>query len=168
MTSASAAVGLSNPPRIRYYRSVRKIPGKFSASEKIEDTKCRNQSSQRIPTSLSRPGTYVDRMRSITTKTRAPHMVRDREARRHVFIVEGISRTSGDDRTRSQRPASRCRASCAVYGAKFDETFISGGWDPNARMADQDRDGVAAEVIYPTVGMILCNHPRLRLQEGVF
>ena len=25
-------------------------------------------------------------------------------------------------------------------------------------MADQDRDGVAAEVIYPTVGMLLCNH----------
>ena len=33
-----------------------------------------------------------------------------------------------------------------------------GGWDPTARLADQDRDGVAAEVIYPTVGMMLCNH----------
>jgi predicted TIM-barrel fold metal-dependent hydrolase len=35
----------------------------------------------------------------------------------------------------------------------------AGGWDPVARLADQDRDGVAAEVLYPSVGMILCNHP---------
>src|SRR5207245_9451358 len=33
-----------------------------------------------------------------------------------------------------------------------------GGWDPEARMADQARDGVAAEVVYPTVGMAVCNH----------
>ena len=24
---------------------------------------------------------------------------------------------------------------------------------------EQDRDGVAAEVLYPSVGMLLCNHP---------
>jgi predicted TIM-barrel fold metal-dependent hydrolase len=34
-----------------------------------------------------------------------------------------------------------------------------GGWDPAARLTEQDRDGVAAEVIYPSVGMLLCNHP---------
>ena len=33
-----------------------------------------------------------------------------------------------------------------------------GGWDGKARLADQDRDGIAAEVIYPSVGMVLCNH----------
>jgi len=43
-----------------------------------------------------------------------------------------------------------------------------GGWDPNARMADQDRDGVRAEVIYPTVGMILCNHRGLRYKKACF
>jgi predicted TIM-barrel fold metal-dependent hydrolase len=32
-----------------------------------------------------------------------------------------------------------------------------GGWDPNARLSEQDRDGVAAEVLYPSVGMLLCN-----------
>jgi len=26
-------------------------------------------------------------------------------------------------------------------------------------MADQDRAGVTAEVIYSSVGMVLCNHP---------
>lgn len=34
-----------------------------------------------------------------------------------------------------------------------------GGWDGKARLADQDREGIAAEVIYPSVGMVLCNHP---------
>jgi predicted TIM-barrel fold metal-dependent hydrolase len=33
-----------------------------------------------------------------------------------------------------------------------------GGWDGTARLADQDRDGVSAEVIFPSVGMMLCNH----------
>jgi predicted TIM-barrel fold metal-dependent hydrolase len=32
-----------------------------------------------------------------------------------------------------------------------------GGFDPKARLAEQDRDGVAAEVLYPSVGMLLCN-----------
>ena len=34
-----------------------------------------------------------------------------------------------------------------------------GGHDGKARIADQDRDGIAGEVIYPSVGMVLCNHP---------
>jgi uncharacterized protein len=32
-----------------------------------------------------------------------------------------------------------------------------GGWDPDARLREQDLDGVAAEVLYPSVGMLLCN-----------
>ena len=31
----------------------------------------------------------------------------------------------------------------------------SGGWDPVARLADMDMDGIAAEVLYPSVGMTL-------------
>jgi uncharacterized protein len=38
------------------------------------------------------------------------------------------------------------------------EDLHRGGWDPEVRLADQDRDGVSAEVIYPTVGMAICNH----------
>jgi predicted TIM-barrel fold metal-dependent hydrolase len=44
-----------------------------------------------------------------------------------------------------------------TFGVKFEDLH-RGGWDPVARLADQDRDGVAAEVIYPTVGMAICNH----------
>ena len=41
-----------------------------------------------------------------------------------------------------------------------------GGWDPKARLADQDRDGVAAEILYPTVGMMVCNMPDLDLKKA--
>ena len=35
-------------------------------------------------------------------------------------------------------------------------------------MADQDRDGVAAEIIYPTVGMMLCNHTDVDYKRACF
>src|SRR3546814_20073466 len=41
-------------------------------------------------------------------------------------------------------------------GTRFEELH-RGGWDTTARLAEQDGDGVAAENIYPTVGMVLCN-----------
>src|SRR5437763_10009420 len=44
-------------------------------------------------------------------------------------------------------------------GVRFEDLHRS-GWDATARLADQERDGVSAEVIYPTVGMALCNHRR--------
>jgi uncharacterized protein len=43
-----------------------------------------------------------------------------------------------------------------------------GGWDPVARLAEQDRDGVAVEVLYPSVGMLLCNHPDADYQKACF
>ena len=49
----------------------------------------------------------------------------------------------------------------------FDDLH-RGGWDPTYRLADQDRDGVAAEVIYPTVGMVLCNHPDPDYKKACF
>ena len=36
------------------------------------------------------------------------------------------------------------------------------------RLADQDRDGVGAEIIYPTVGMVLCNHKDLDYKTVCF
>ena len=36
------------------------------------------------------------------------------------------------------------------------------------RLADQDKDGVAAEIIYPTVGMLICNHPDFDYKKACF
>jgi predicted TIM-barrel fold metal-dependent hydrolase len=39
------------------------------------------------------------------------------------------------------------------------ETIWPGSWDPESRVKDQDTDGVAAEIVYPSVGMSLCRNP---------
>jgi predicted TIM-barrel fold metal-dependent hydrolase len=52
-------------------------------------------------------------------------------------------------------------------GVKFEELH-RGGWDPDARLADQARDGIAAEIIYPTVGMLLCNHRDFAYKKACF
>ena len=54
-----------------------------------------------------------------------------------------------------------------VMGVRFDEMH-KGGWDPDARMQEQQRDGVDAEIIYPTVGMVLCNHPDYAYKQACF
>jgi uncharacterized protein len=44
----------------------------------------------------------------------------------------------------------------------------AGGFDPKARLTEQDRDGVAAEVLYPSVGMLLCNLPDADYKKACF
>ena len=43
-----------------------------------------------------------------------------------------------------------------------------GGWDAAARLAEQDRDGVHVEVLYPSVGMIICNPPDTDYKTACF
>src|SRR6185437_14160410 len=43
-----------------------------------------------------------------------------------------------------------------------------GGWDPDARMANQARDGVLPEAIYPGIGMILCNLADMDYKKACF
>jgi uncharacterized protein len=52
-------------------------------------------------------------------------------------------------------------------GARFAELH-RGGWDGPSRRADQIRDGVDAEIIYPTVGMVLCNHRDFDYKHACF
>ena len=52
-----------------------------------------------------------------------------------------------------------------MMGTRFEDLH-RGGWDPAARLLDQDLDGVAAEVIYPTIGMVLCNRRSRRARRG--
>lgn len=46
-----------------------------------------------------------------------------------------------------------------TYDKSRYENFNSGGWDPRARVADQERDGLGGEILYPSIGLALCNHP---------
>lgn len=44
----------------------------------------------------------------------------------------------------------------------------AGGWQVAPRLEAQDRDGVIAEILYPTMGMVLCNHPDADYQNACF
>jgi uncharacterized protein len=96
-------------------------------------------------------------------RERAPHVVRDPKFG-DVYVVEGMKQTvpMGLVAAAGVEPSS-----IRIGGARFEDLH-RGGWDPAARLADQDKDGVGAEIIYPTVGMILCNHPDQDYKKACF
>lgn len=55
----------------------------------------------------------------------------------------------------------------SVDKLRFDQIH-RGGWDPRARVADQERDGIDAEFLYPSIGMVLCNHPDAAYKNACF
>jgi uncharacterized protein len=98
------------------------------------------------------PETYVDYIDKAFLD-RAPRMV-DQGADGDVFVIDGFKRPINiGTAAAAGKPPEQIR----VKGDHFPDLH-RGGWDPTARLADQARDGVAAEIIYPTVGMMLCNH----------
>ena len=101
------------------------------------------------------PNCYLD---FIDAKYRdeAPRLVNDPKYG-DTFVIKGLPKAVPMGLVAGAgKPSSELR----MGGARFEELH-RGGWDPKARLADQDRDGVAAEMLYPTVGMMLCNHPDL-------
>jgi len=108
------------------------------------------------------PDTYTTRIER-RFKDRAPHVVRDPK-RGDLFVIEGIDKPIPMGLVAA---AGKPAEELSKFGARFDDMH-RGGWDPEARLADQERDGVAAEVLYPTVGMMLCNHPDVDFKQACF
>ncbi|HEX5096076.1 MAG TPA: amidohydrolase, partial [Acidimicrobiia bacterium] len=96
------------------------------------------------------PGTYVDRI-DARFKDRAPRMHFDETLGDVMLIDNGATLVPFWLVAAAGRPTEEVRLDT---GKRFDELH-RGGWDPHARLVDQDTDGVQAEVIYPSVGMIL-------------
>jgi len=48
------------------------------------------------------------------------------------------------------------------------EDLHPAGYQPAARLAIQDEEGVRAEVLYPSLGMVLCNHPDADYKKACF
>jgi predicted TIM-barrel fold metal-dependent hydrolase len=86
----------------------------------------------------------------------APHIGRiERDGRPvDVFVVDGIP-----DQIPVMGVSSAGRSSKEQFNTGTIDLAHAGGWDPDARIADQDRDGIAAEILYPSLGMVLCGHP---------
>ncbi len=99
------------------------------------------------------PNCYIDHIEAKYREV-APRLVHDEE-RGDVFVIDGIDSSVPLGLVAA---AGKDPAEITIRANSFDELH-RGGWDPAYRVADQERDGVAAELIYPSVGMLLCNHP---------
>jgi predicted TIM-barrel fold metal-dependent hydrolase len=99
------------------------------------------------------PNTYIDFI-DPEFRDRAPRIVDGGDDVGDLFVIDGMKTPVPMGLVAAAgKPAEEIR----VMGVRFGDLHRS-GWDPQARMADQDRDGVSAEIIYPTVGMQICNH----------
>jgi len=101
------------------------------------------------------PGCYVDHI-DPALRDQAPFMQHDDKAG-DLFVIPGMSKPVPMGLVAA---AGKPAEEITVLGVSFDELH-RGGWDPEARLPEQDRDGVAGEILYPTVGMVLCNHKDL-------
>ena len=108
------------------------------------------------------PGTYLDRI-DRRFKDRAPRIVRD-PVRGDLFVIEGLDKPIPMGLIAA---AGKSAEELAMFNARFEDMH-RGGWDPEARLDDQDRDGVHGEILYPTVGMMLCNHPDFEYKQACF
>ncbi len=102
---------------------------------------------------------YIDRK----WLDKAPYIARH-DTLGDVYVIEGMGNPVPMGLVAAAgKPAEEIR----IGQTNFDELH-RGGWDPEARMKDQERDGIAAEVLYPTVGMVLCSHKDFDYKKACF
>jgi predicted TIM-barrel fold metal-dependent hydrolase len=96
-------------------------------------------------------------------RDRAPHM-KTLPGIGDAFVVDGMASTipMGLVAAAGKEPSK-----ITTDGVRFEELWRS-GWDAKYRVADQQKDGVGAEIIYPTVGMVICNHPDFDYKKACF
>ena len=109
------------------------------------------------------PNTYVDYIDPLY-RARAPRLVDGGDKVGDIFVIDGMKTPVPMGLVAAAgKPAEEIR----MTGVRFVDLHRS-GWDPTARLADQQQDGVSAEVIYPTVGMQVCNHPDKDYKKACF
>lgn len=107
------------------------------------------------------PNTYSDYI-DAKWRDKAPHIV-DAGDKGDVYVVDGMKSTV----KMGLVAAAGIPSEDLGKKTRFEELH-RGGWDPEARMGEQDTDGVSAEVIYPTVGMVISSHPDFEYKKACF
>jgi len=97
-------------------------------------------------------------------RDRAPRVVRDYTSDRYLFVAPGISPFA----IATGFGAGKQGRDLKLHLRRGYEAARAGGWDPTERVKDQDADGVACEVLYPTHGMKLFALPDADLQRACF
>ena len=98
------------------------------------------------------PDLFIDRIEA-KYKDTCPRGI-DHETRGYLYMVEGLSPVAVGGAASAGIPSQELKLEGRVFSA-----LHRGGWDPKARVVDMDRDGVVAELIYPSVGMAICDVP---------
>ena len=96
-------------------------------------------------------------------RDRAPRIELDGLGR-HVYVIEGLTTLIpvGMVDGAGMLPSMR---TVHILKATF-ETCRRSAWDPEYRLADQERDGIAAEIIYPSVGLIVVSHADIDYKDA--
>jgi predicted TIM-barrel fold metal-dependent hydrolase len=108
------------------------------------------------------PDTYIKHI-DAKWRDKAPKMINSAE-KGDLFIIDGMKNPIAMGLVAA---AGKAPEEISETGVTFDELH-RGGWDPVARLEEQNRDGVAAEIIYPTVGMVICNHKDFDYKKACF
>lgn len=90
-------------------------------------------------------------------RDRAPHIVHD-EKRGDLYIIPGLNNMSVP---MGLVAAAGEESHQMTFAGRDFKDWHRSGWDPTRRLADQARDGVAAEMLFATVGMPICGHEDL-------
>jgi len=106
---------------------------------------------------VTEPPDCYDRYIDPAYRDRAPHIVHD-DQRGDVYVIPGLDSMSVP--MGLVAAAGEESHQMTFNGRDFDDWHRS-GWDPVHRIADQERDGVVAEMLFATVGMPLCGHQDL-------
>jgi predicted TIM-barrel fold metal-dependent hydrolase len=109
------------------------------------------------------PDVYKPRM-AAKFRDQAPYVTHDAD-KGDLFVIPGMKATAVP--VGLIAAAGKKAEELATFKARFDDLH-HGGWDPNLRIQDQERDGISAEILYPTVGMVLCNHPDIDYKKACF
>ncbi|MBV1878827.1 MAG: amidohydrolase [Pseudomonadales bacterium] len=108
------------------------------------------------------PNCYVD---YIEPKYRdiAPH-IETKDNGQDIYVIKDLKTTvpMGFLAGAGMKPKERAQFAATTNFAGIRK----GGWDPAARCIDMDVDGIAAEIIYASVGMILCTHPDAEYKQA--
>jgi predicted TIM-barrel fold metal-dependent hydrolase len=94
-------------------------------------------------------GLWTERMATSRFADRAPRVVTDPSTGAQVFLIDGLEPQP------VSLPGAAGQASEALREMGSFEDARAGGWDLPARLADQDVDGIEAEILYPSVAMAL-------------
>jgi len=95
-------------------------------------------------------------------RDRAPYITNDAE-RGDLYVIPGMEHNKVA--MGLVAAAGEESEQMSFAGRDFADWHRS-GWDPTHRLADQDRDGVVAEMLFATVGMNLAGHDDLDYREA--